>query len=292
MSVPTLDLCEYHDYVPLQLIPGDAYNGLQFRINQCNELSKPLLVGELGIDPSDVGGTLADRASAVASKLCAQLTAGVAGELLWAWYEPGPYEEPGPYDIGANDPVLPVLAPWSDPKHTCSPTVTKRKPTSGPVGGGTTVTVTGTNFVVGQTIVAFGVTNGTGVIVKSPTLLTVKSPAQSAGIVDVRVTTPGGTSVVTTADRFKFTPTITELQPTGGSTLGGNTVTIKGTGFGAGTKPTVFKFGTAKATGVSCTTTEQCTVIAPAHSAGKVAVKATVNKVSSPKASGDVYTYS
>jgi hypothetical protein len=104
--------------------------------------------------------------------------------------------------------------------------------------------------------------------------------------------TSGGTSAVTTADRFKFTPTITALNPTGGSTAGGNTVTVKGTGFGIGTKATIFKFGTAKATGVSCPTAEECTVIAPSHAAGKVAVKATVNKVSSPKTSADLYTYS
>ncbi|MDT4938081.1 MAG: mannan endo,4-beta-mannosidase, partial [Pseudonocardiales bacterium] len=113
MSIPTLDLCEFHDYTPSQLIPGDSFNGLALRISQCNELGKPLLVGELGVNPADVGGTVA-RANLVDSKLCAQLTAGVAGALLWAW------NEPDPYDITAGDPVLDVLSPWSDPAHTCS----------------------------------------------------------------------------------------------------------------------------------------------------------------------------
>ena len=62
MSVPTLDLCEYHDYQP-GAMPGDQWNGLQVRLDQCNALHKPLIVGEVGIRPSDVGGTLAARAS-------------------------------------------------------------------------------------------------------------------------------------------------------------------------------------------------------------------------------------
>jgi mannan endo-1,4-beta-mannosidase len=119
MSDPSLDLCEYHDYGDRNPIPGDQWNGLQVRINQCNELGKPLLVGELGVKPSDVGGTLADRANVVASKLCGQLSAGVAGLLLWAWDKDGSLLDN--FDIGPGDPVLDVLGPWSDPGHTCSP---------------------------------------------------------------------------------------------------------------------------------------------------------------------------
>jgi YVTN family beta-propeller protein len=119
MSIPTLDLCEFHDYVPGQPIPGDQYNGLQFRIDECNELNKPLLVGELGVKPSDVGGTLADRADTVSSKLCAQFGAGIAGALLWAWNKDSSTLDN--YDIGPGDPVLDVLRPWSDPSHTCAP---------------------------------------------------------------------------------------------------------------------------------------------------------------------------
>jgi YVTN family beta-propeller protein len=118
MSIPTLDLCEFHDYTPSQPIPGDQYNGLQFRIDECNELNKPLLVGELGVKPSEVGGTLADRANTVASKLCAQLSAGVAGVLLWAWDKDGSLLDN--FDIGPDDPVLGVLGAWSDPSHSCS----------------------------------------------------------------------------------------------------------------------------------------------------------------------------
>jgi mannan endo-1,4-beta-mannosidase len=117
MSIPTLDLCEFHDYEYPHSMPGDQYNGLQFRIDQCNELEKPLLVGEVGIKPSDVGGTLANRAYVVSSKLCAQLTAGVAGVLLWAWDKDKSTLDS--FDIGPNDPVLDVLG-QPDPTDTCS----------------------------------------------------------------------------------------------------------------------------------------------------------------------------
>jgi mannan endo-1,4-beta-mannosidase len=118
MSIPALDLCEFHDYGSPAPIPGDQWNGLQRRIDQCNALDKPLLVGELGTRPIDVGGTLADRARVVSNKLCGQLRAGVAGVMLWAWSKDGSLLNN--FDIGPSDPVLDVLGPWSDPAHTCA----------------------------------------------------------------------------------------------------------------------------------------------------------------------------
>ena len=75
-AVPTIDLCEYHDYQPNDPMPGDQWNGLQVRLDQCNALHKPLFVGETGIKPSDVGGTLRARADALRAKLDAQFSAG------------------------------------------------------------------------------------------------------------------------------------------------------------------------------------------------------------------------
>jgi len=118
MSIGALDLCEFHDYTPNQLLPGDQWNGLQVRLTQCGELSKPLLVGELGVKPSDVGGTLQARADTVASKLCAQFGAGVAGAFLWAWGKDGSLLDN--FDIGPGDPVLDVLTPWSNPAYVCT----------------------------------------------------------------------------------------------------------------------------------------------------------------------------
>ncbi len=74
------------------------------------------------------------------------------------------------------------------------PTVTALSPTAGTTAGGTPVTITGTNFVAGATV-AFGAGNpATGVAVVNATTITCLSPVHSAGVVDVMVTTPAGTS--------------------------------------------------------------------------------------------------
>jgi hypothetical protein len=173
-----------------------------------------------------------------------------------------------------------------------APTVTKVSPATGPVAGGTSVTITGTNFS-GVTAVKFGATAASSFIVNSATSITTIAPAVPAGKVDVTVTTPNGTSALSSKDHFSFTPTVTGVGPNAGSTAGGTKVTITGTGFALGSTATSFLFGTTKATSVNCTTTTECTVISPAHSAGKVDVKATVNKVASPKNSpADQFTYS
>jgi hypothetical protein len=177
--------------------------------------------------------------------------------------------------------------------YLASPTVTKLKPTKGPVTGGTSVTITGTNFT-GATAVKFGSTNASsfGVkTVKGVTSITTVSPAEAAGTVDVTVTTPAGTSAISSADRFGFLPTVSGLSPNSGSQVGGTSVTITGTGFVLGTTATKVNFGQAAAESVDCTSTTECTVVSPAHAAGTVDVKATVNKVTSAKAAADQFTY-
>jgi len=83
------------------------------------------------------------------------------------------------------------------------PTVTSVTPNSGPVTGGTSVTITGTNFTA-VTAVKFGVTAATTYAVNSATQITATSPA-GYGIVDVTVSTGGGTSASTVADQFTYT---------------------------------------------------------------------------------------
>jgi len=60
------------------------------------------------------------------------------------------------------------------------PTVTSISPTAGPGTGGTSVTITGTNFS-GATAVTFGATAATGFTVNSTTKITATSPQEGAG---------------------------------------------------------------------------------------------------------------
>jgi hypothetical protein len=82
------------------------------------------------------------------------------------------------------------------------PTVANILPASGPVAGGTTVTITGTDFT-GATKVQFGAT-AASFTVNTDKQITAVSPAHTAGWVDVTVTTPGGTSKISNADRFTY----------------------------------------------------------------------------------------
>jgi alpha-tubulin suppressor-like RCC1 family protein len=170
------------------------------------------------------------------------------------------------------------------------PAITKLSVKSGPVAGGTSVTITGTAFS-GASGVSFGGTSAS-FTVNSATSITASSPAGVAGIANVTVTTPGGTSAISTKDRFSYTPTVEALAPSNGPAAGGVSVTVTGTGFATATGATSFKFGTAKASAVACSSSTSCTAVAPAGTAGTVNVTATVSKASSPvNAPADDFTY-
>ena len=207
------------------------------------------------------------------------------------------YTGPDSFTFSATDPGRPF--PRSPAVATVSidvvggvPTLTKVSPRKGAVGGGTTVVITGTEFT-GVTAVKFGSTSATSFTVNSATSITAVSPAESAGRVDVTVTTLGGTSIISSADHFKFTPTVTNVSPNAGSTSGGTSVTVTGTGFALGATATIFRFGSTRARSVDCTSATTCNVVTKAHEAGTVEVKATVNKVYSQRNPAvDQYTYS
>jgi hypothetical protein len=84
-----------------------------------------------------------------------------------------------------------------------APVVSSVSPTEGSTAGGTTVTVHG-EYLTGATAVKFGTTPATGVHVVSASELTCTSPAHAAGTVDVRVTTAGGQSAISSADHFTY----------------------------------------------------------------------------------------
>jgi hypothetical protein len=169
-----------------------------------------------------------------------------------------------------------------------TPTVTSISPTVGPIAGGTSVTITGTNFT-GATAVKFGATNGTGVTVNSATSITVTSPAASAGTVDVTVTTPSGTSATTAADQFTYfgTPTVTSISPTSGPEAGGTAVTITGTNF---TGATAVVFGGSSATGITVVNPTTITATSPSGT-GIADVTVTTPGGTSAISAADKFTY-
>ncbi len=76
-------------------------------------------------------------------------------------------------------------------RPVATPTVAGVSPSSGPSMGGTTVTITGSNLT-GATAVYFGAVPATSFTVKWDSQITATSPAESASVVDVKVTGPAG----------------------------------------------------------------------------------------------------
>jgi alpha-tubulin suppressor-like RCC1 family protein len=87
--------------------------------------------------------------------------------------------------------------------YAAAPKVTAVSPSAGPAGGGTTVTITGSAFNEASSV-TFGSTPATSFTLESPTTIKAVSPAGS-GTVDVRVSTPLGTSPTGAADLFTYT---------------------------------------------------------------------------------------
>ena len=94
-----------------------------------------------------------------------------------------------------NDPALGLVLDFIPPSP---PTVVTIAPPSGPAAGGTTVTITGSNFVPGSTSVFFGSVAATTIVINSDTSITVTVPP-GTGTVDIRVTTTFGTVLVPAA---------------------------------------------------------------------------------------------
>jgi hypothetical protein len=119
-----------------------------------------------------------------------------------------------------------------------APTLTSVAPTSGPVAGGTAVTLTGTGFVNGATVL-FGAVASPAVTVNSATSITAVTPAQAAGTVSVTVTNPDTQSAILNAAYTYVAPPVTGFYtvtpcrivdtrgaagPTGGPALAGGAV--------------------------------------------------------------------
>lgn len=83
-----------------------------------------------------------------------------------------------------------------------APTITGISPASGSTSGGQAVTITGCGFT-GTTAVNFGATAAAFSVTNDSTIAAT-SPAHVAGVVDVSVTTPAGSSATSAADKFTY----------------------------------------------------------------------------------------
>ena len=169
-----------------------------------------------------------------------------------------------------------------------APTVTRLSPTSGPAGGGTVVTVYGSNLT-GASSVRFGTKSATHVSVVNSGELKVTAPS-GTGTVDVTVTTPGGTSAISSKDRYSYfiRPSVSSLSPASGPAAGGNRVAVYGSNL---TGASSLRFGTKSATHVSVVNSGELKVTAPSGT-GTVDVTVTTPGGTSAISSKDRYKYS
>ena len=86
---------------------------------------------------------------------------------------------------------------------TYGPVITSLSRSSGPVGGGTKVTITGAGFRTVHSV-KFGTTTAKTFTVVSATQIIATSPAHAAGQVRISVTTAAGTTPATNADLYTF----------------------------------------------------------------------------------------
>jgi hypothetical protein len=153
------------------------------------------------------------------------------------------------------------------------PTASSVSPATGPAVGGTGITITGSNFVAGATVMLGGIA-ATNLVV-SPTQITATTPAHAAGAVTVTVTNPD-TQSSSLSNAFTYTsassPTVGSVSPATGPTGGGTGITITGANFVTGATVTL---GSTAATNVVVASATQITATTPAHAAGAVTVTVT-----------------
>ena len=178
----------------------------------------------------------------------------------------------------------PIIVQWG------APTVTLVSPSAGPLGGGTSVTVTGTNLT-GASAVNFGGSAGTGVVVNSATSVTATSPAEAAGTVDITVVTPIGLTATSAGDQYTYStgPSVSSVSPTSGPSSGGTSVTVNGANF---TGTTAVKFGSVAGTNIVVNGGgTSLTVTSPAGSPGTVDITVTATGGTSATSAADHFTY-
>jgi hypothetical protein len=184
---------------------------------------------------------------------------------------------PGPAAVSVTTPAgtsaVPGLFTYL-PLPPLPPVVLLVAPLTGPVTGGTAVTITGTGFT-GATAVEFDGVPATSFTVDSDTTISATTPAHAAGPVGVSVTTPAGSSVV--PGLFTYLPLpplplVLLVTPALGPSAGGTTVTITGSGF---TGATAVSFGGTPATSFTVDSDISISAVTPPHATGLVNVAVT-----------------
>jgi hypothetical protein len=230
-----------------------------------------------------------------------------------------PSDGPGTVDITVETPAgTSAITPADEYAYAPVPTVTNVTPGNGPLAGRNTITVAGSGFMSGSLFSATRVTVDTTPISTTPCpgspvsacftvtsagSITVKElPSDSAGTVDITVTTAGGTSATTANDQYVYVPapTVTGVSPSDGPAAGGNGITVTGTDFeGAGFAASDVLVGltdiSTQCPGNPCFNLVSSTTITipsmPSHAVGTLDITVTSPGGTSATSASDEYIY-
>jgi len=179
-----------------------------------------------------------------------------------------------------------------------APVVKRVFPNHGRVAGGTVVLIKGQHFSKTATV-DFGTVPAAHVTYESNHVLLAKSPAESAGTVDVIVTTSVGSSTPTSNDAFTFVtptgssgstvPVVKSIFPKQGPVTGGTTVYVLGHEFAKGA---TVMFGTTPAASVMVESHHIIIATSPVEPTGTVDVIVTTTAGSSTPTPKDAFTFS
>lgn len=165
-------------------------------------------------------------------------------------------------------------------EYGAPPTITSISPASGPLAGGTRITVTGTNFgSTGVPAVLVGGRAARCVERVSSTRILAVVPVGDLGPADVVVSPATGGGKATRTGGFTYvvpttTPTISAITPPQGPYTGGTPITITGTNFASATTPTVLVNGQC-ATDVVVASNTSITAKTPAGATGTATLQVT-----------------
>lgn len=168
-----------------------------------------------------------------------------------------------------------------------APTLVSSSPTTGSTAGGTPVTLIGTGFLGGATVL-FGASAATTVTLISPTELTAITPAHAVGVVSITVRNADNQSAeLARAYRFVAPPSFASVSPDKGDVAGGTVVRLTGAGFNAGS---TVSFGGSPATQITLVSPTDLDAVTPAHLPGAVDVVVSSNGASATLTGAFTYT--